>query len=328
MRREMSKPFVIALEEHYSDPITGQRIAARIGSPAGVGGPLADINPLLTDVDDARLKSMDEAGIDVQVLSHLSTALHQLDAGLATDLAFETNDRLKQTIDRHPKRFSGFAALPMQNPRQAADELERCVTKLGFKGAMIWGRTQDKWHDDRLFWPVFERAQALDVPIYLHPGPPHPKMVEAFYGDYVQDFPWLNSAAWGYTIDTGNQAVRLILSGLFDAYPQLKIILGHLGETLPFLVDRMDEALHRPGNKAVAFKDVFCRNFYITTSGFFSTPALMCALMEMSIDHILFSVDYPFVENLPGMRWMETLPLSEVDREKLFNGNARRLLKM
>ncbi|MGH2518490.1 MAG: amidohydrolase family protein, partial [Chloroflexota bacterium] len=206
--------------------------------------------------------------------------------------------------------------------------LERCVTKLGFKGAMIWGRTQEKWHDHKMFWPVFERAQALDVPIYLHPGPPHPKMVEAFYGDYLEDFPFLNSAAWGYTIDTANQALRLVLSGLFEAYPRLNIILGHLGEALPYLVDRIDEAINRPGSKSIAFKDIFCRNFYITTSGFFSTPALMCALMEMSIDHILFSVDYPFVENLPGMKWMETVPLAAADYEKLCNGNARRLLKM
>ena len=325
----MAKPFVIALEEHYSDPTTGQRMAARVGGSGGaVGGPFAQLAPLLNDVDGGRIASMDEAGIDVQVLSHMSTALQQVDAGLAIDLAFETNDRLKQTIERHPQRYSGFACLPMQSPQKAADELERCVTKLGFKGAMIWGRTQDKWHDDKQFWPVFERAQAMDVPLYVHPGPPHPAMVDAFYGDYLQDFPFLNSAAWGYTIDTANQAIRLILSGLFEEYPRLNIILGHLGEALPFLVDRIDEAINRPGGKGVTFKKTFCERFYVTTSGFFSTPALLCTMLEMGIDHILFSVDYPFVENLPGMKWMETVPLSEADREKLFNGNARRLLKM
>jgi len=193
---------------------------------------------------------------------------------------------------------------------------------------MIHGRSQETWHDDQRFWPIYERAQALDVPIYLHPGPPHPAMVQAYYGDYLKDFPYLNSAAWGYTIDTANQVVRMILSGVFVAYPELKIVLGHMGEGLPFLIDRIDEALKRPGNKPVDFKATFCRNFYLTTSGHFSTPALLCTLLEVGIDRILFSVDWPFVENEPGMRWMETVPLSAEDKEKVFNGNARRLLKI
>ncbi len=153
-------------------------------------------------------------------------------------------------------------------------------------------------------------------------------MVAAYYSDYLADFPGLSSAAWGYTIDTANQVVRMILSGLFEAYPDLKIIIGHMGESIPFLVDRIDEALKRPGNKPISFKDTFCKNFYITTSGHFSTPALLCALMEMGIDRILFSVDWPFIDNAPGVRWMETVPLSAEGREKVLNGNARRLLKM
>jgi 2,3-dihydroxybenzoate decarboxylase len=153
-------------------------------------------------------------------------------------------------------------------------------------------------------------------------------MVQAYYADYLTDFPALNSAAWGFTIDTANQVVRMILSGLFDAYPRLNVIIGHMGESLPFLVDRIDEALKRPGNKTINFKDTFSERFYITTSGHFSTPALLCALLELGIDHILFSVDWPFVDNEPGMQWMQTVPLSAVDKEKMFNGNARRLLKM
>ena len=138
---------------------------------------------------------------------------------------------------------------------------------------------------------------------------------------------WLTSAAWGYTIDTANQAMRLILSGLFDRYPDLKVILGHLGEGLPFLLDRMDEALNR-GARPVAFKQTFCDHFYVTTSGFFSTPALLCTILEMGIDRVMFSVDWPFVENAPGMKWMETVPLSEEDRRKMFHANAQKLLKM
>ena len=324
----MDKPFVIALEEHYSDALTGERIGERTGVPTA--GRMGEIFDKLTDLEGERLRSMDETGIDVQVLSHLSTPLQQLDPGLAVDLAFETNERLYGTIQRHPNRFAGFAALPTPNPAKAADELERCVTRLGFKGAMLWGRTHDTYHDDKRFWPIFERAEALDVPLYLHPGPPHPGLMSAM-ADHLEDYPTLDGAPWGYTVDTSTQALRLMLSGLFDAYPRLKIILGHMGEGLPFQIDRMDESLNRPmryGGKSIALKDIFCRNFYITTSGFFSTPALMCALMTMGIDRILFSVDYPFVENPPAMEWMAKVPLSVEDKEKMFNGNARRLLKI
>jgi predicted TIM-barrel fold metal-dependent hydrolase len=166
------------------------------------------------------------------------------------------------------------------------------------------------------------------VPIYIHPGPPHPAMAAAYYNDYLQDHPFLNSAAWGFTIDTATQVLRLILSGVFDAYPRLKMIVGHLGEGIPYLVDRIDESLNRPGGKPVEFKKIFCEHFWITTSGHFSTPALMCALMELGIDRILFSVDWPYVENQPGMDWMQTVPLSAEDKEKMLNGNARKLLKL
>ncbi len=271
---------------------------------------------------------MDAAGIDMQVISHAPSAIQQLEPNESVPEATRMNDRLHDAVDRNPERFAAFAALPTRDPKAAADELERTVSRLGFKGAMIHGRTQDVFHDVNTFWPIYERAQHLDVPIYIHPGPPHPAMIQAYYADYLADFHALNSAAWGYTIDTANQVVRMILSGLFDAYPDLKIIIGHMGESLPFLVDRVDEALKRPGNKPIEFKQTFCQNFYITTSGHFSTPALLCALMELGIDHILFSVDWPFIDNAPGTRWMETVPLSAADREKVLNGNARRLLKI
>ena len=325
----MAKPFVIALEEHYSDLLTGERISARTGAPGGASR-MPDFFRKLADLEGERLRSMDQAGIDVQVLSHLSTPLQQLDPGLAVDLAFETNDRLQQTIERNPSRFGGFAALPTPNPAKAADELERCVTKLGFKGAMLWGRTGDSYHDERRFWPIFERAEGLDVPIYIHPGPPHAGIM-ATVSDYLTDFPTLDGAPWGYTADTATQAFRLMLSGVFEAYPRLRIILGHMGEGLPFQIDRMDESINRPGRyggKDIALKDIFTEHFYVTTSGFFSTPALLCTLMTMGIDRVLFSVDYPFVENQPAMDWMERVPLSHEDKEKLFNGNARRLLKL
>jgi 2,3-dihydroxybenzoate decarboxylase len=254
--------------------------------------------------------------------------VQQLEPGKAVELAVGANDRLAEAVARHPDRFAGFAALPTPNPAAAAEELERCVRELGFKGAMIHGRSQGAFHDDQRFDPIFERAEALDVPIYLHPGPPHPAVVEAYYGNFISDFPWLTSAAWGYTIDTANQAMRMVLGGMFERFPNLNVILGHLGEGLPFLLDRMDEAFKREGSKPMEFKRTFCEHFYVTTSGFFSTPALLCTILQMGIDRVLFSVDWPFVENLPGMQWMETVPLSDEDKVKMLNGNARRLLKM
>ena len=324
---ESSRPLVIALEEHYTDPIV---VAAR-DATAG-GGTRRDrpsyVATKLPDLGELRLNEMDEAGIDVQVLSHVSSPVQQVGLESAVGLAIGGNDRLAEAIARHPDRFAGFAALPTPDPEAAADELERCVRELGFKGAMIHGRSQGRFHDDERFWPIFERAEALDVPIYVHPGPPHPAVVEAYFEDYVADFPGLTTAAWGFTIDTANQVMRMVLSGLFDRFPDLNVIVGHLGEGLPFLLDRMDEALKRDGSKPIEFKKTFCDHFYVTTSAFFSTPALLCTILQMGIDRVLFSVDWPFMENVPGMEWMEIVPLSEEDKQKMYNGNARRLLKM
>jgi 2,3-dihydroxybenzoate decarboxylase len=202
------------------------------------------------------------------------------------------------------------------------------VTRLGFKGAMIHGLANGVFLDDRRFWPIFERAQALDVPLYMHPAPPHPAVVEAYYKEYAKEFPGLLTAGWGFTVETATQAIRLVLSGVFEAYPALKIILGHLGEGLPFSLWRIDMALARQGNRRTPFRDCFREHFWITTSGNFSTPALLCCMLEMGIDRILFSVDYPFVLNPPGMQWMRELPLGAEDRAKVLGGNARRLLKL
>jgi predicted TIM-barrel fold metal-dependent hydrolase len=323
MATNTERPLVIALEEHYTyqgvmDAAAAQGIAARPGL----------VGERLKDLGEKRLEAMDQAGIDVQVISHAPSILQQLNAETSVELAMGANNALREAIDRYPDRFAGFAAVPTPDPQAAADELERAVTELGFKGAMIHGNTQGVFHDKEHFWPIYERAEALDVPIYLHPGPPHPAVVEAYYGDYLQEFPTLASAAWGYTIDTANQAMRLILSGMFERFPNLKVIVGHLGEGLPFLLDRIDEALTRPGNDRLAFKKTFCEHFYVTTSGFFSTPALLCTILQMGIDRVMFSVDWPFVENGPGMQWMDTVPLSEEDRRKMFSLNAQRLLKM
>jgi predicted TIM-barrel fold metal-dependent hydrolase len=312
---------VIALEEHYWD----QEV---VGHFAGESGRNTETSKRLYDLGELRLKEMDEAGIDIQVLSHASPSAQMLPKDIAVDVTRRANDRLHAAIDAHPKRLAAFAMLPTSDPAAAADELERTVVKLGFKGAMICGLSHGQFVDDKRFWPIFARAEKLDVPIYLHPSTPHPTVVDIYYKDYMKDFPLLARSAWGFTVETGTQAIRMVLSRVFDAYPRLKIILGHLGETLPFLVWRIDQSLSRPGQKSMSFRNVFCNNFYVTTSGNFSNPALLCCVMEMGIDRILFGVDWPLVNNLPATRWMETVPLCSEDKAKILSGNAMRLLRL
>jgi predicted TIM-barrel fold metal-dependent hydrolase len=317
-----TRPQVIALEEHYLDPEVKPHISGRDETRQ------ANVAARLDDVGQGRIAEMDAAGIDIQVLSHGAPSVQRLDAELAVRLARSANDRLCDTVRAYPDRFAGFAMLPTADPTAAADELERAVTKLGFKGAMVHGLTGGLFLDDKRFWPIFERAQALDVPLYMHPAVPHPAVIDVYYKDYVEQYPNILRAAWGFTVETATQGIRLILSGVFDAYPQLKIILGHLGEGLPFLLWRINMALVRDGAGPSWFRDTFCEHFWITTSGFFSDPALLCCMMEMGVDRILFSVDYPFVENAPGTAWMERIQLSAEDKAKILSGNARGLLKM
>ena len=243
----MQKPNcqVIALEEHYWD----KELAAHYVGTEAVRDP--DVLKRLYDLGELRLKEMDEAGIDMQILSHGAPSTQKLSGADAVALTARVNDRLHAAVTAHPKRFAAFAALPTSDPKAAADELERTVSKLGFKGAMLHGLANDVFLDDKRFWPIYERAQALDVPIYLHPSLPLPAVMDAYYNDYAKDFPMVVRAAWGYTVETATLAIRMVLSGVFDAYPRLKIVLGHLGETLPFLVWRVDHALARPGAKTV-----------------------------------------------------------------------------
>ena len=314
---------VIAIEEHYWDA----ELCKYFTGPEGSKGGLTEQQ--LFDVGALRLKDMDDAGIDIAVLSHGAPSAQKLPLNIAAELTARVNDRLAAICAANPKRFAAFAALPTVDPKAAADELERTVTKHGFKGAMLHGMTNGEFLDLKKFWPIYERAEKLDVPIYFHPALPHPKVTEAYYQDYAKDFPLVVRPGWGYTVETATQAIRLVLSGVFEKHPNLKIILGHLGETLPFLVWRIDAALKRPGQKAMSFRDIFCKNFYVTTSGFFSNPALLCTVMEMGVDHILFAVDWPFVpDSKPGTDWMKDVPLSDEDKAKILSGNAKRLMRM
>ncbi len=320
------KPRVIALEEHYLDNEVKAQFSpddARAGSSKFMSERLADFGAL-------RIKEMDEAGIDMQVLSHGAPSVQKMDAETSVALARRANDRLYEACKANPDRLAAFAVCPTPDPKAAADELERTVTKYGFKGAMIHGLTNGVFHDDKRFWPLYERAQQLDVPIYIHPAYPHSAVVEAYYKDYIADYPNLASSAWGFGVETATQGIRFCLSGVFDAYPKLQIVLGHLGEGLPFYLWRINQSLARPGNKgdAKSFREIFSNHFYITTSGFFSDPALQCCITELGIDRVMFSVDYPFVANKPGTEWIQALSMNAADKAKILSGNAERLLKL
>ena len=322
--RDISRPQVIAIEEHYMDDAV-DAFTGRAG-----GGPPA-IREKLADMGEMRLREMDEAGIDIQVLSHCPPGAQVFDPADAAGQARAVNDRLSDFVNGKPDRFAAFAALPTRDPKAAARELERCVGDLGFKGAMIHGLTEGQFHDEDRFWPIFERAAALDVPVYVHPGFPHPEVVKLYYGKYAEKYPPIAQAGWGFTVETATAGIRLILSGVFDKYPNLKIILGHLGEGLPFLLWRINmafETMGRPDVPAIRFRETFCEHFHITTSGNFSDPALLCCIQELGVDRVLFSVDWPYVANSPGTDWMDNLMLNREDKAKILSGNAKRLLRM
>ena len=310
----MPQPKVVCLEEHFTSPKL-RELRGEKDTP---------LQRKLDDLGALRIQAMDEAGIDLQVISENNPATQNLDAETAVKLARASNDVLHEAVRAHPGRFAGFATLPTPDPKAAADELERAVSKLGFKGAMIMGLTHGRFMDDKKFRPIFERAAALDVPVYIHPTPPHPSVMDAYFKDY----PVLSGAPLGFTLETLTHTYRLILSGLFDEFPALKIIVGHLGETAPFLLWRTTDTLGRRIKMPRAFGDYYRTHFWLTTSGAFSDAALTCSIAEMGVERIMFSIDWPFQENLPGRKWLDAAPVSERDRAAIFGGNAQKLLKL
>ncbi len=323
----MAKPYVVTIEEHYADPEIYELWRgydapedARYGTQAR--------RPGRPDLGAERIAEMDAAGIDFQVISHGAPGVQKLDPAGAVHRARIANDRLAEAVRAHPARFGAFAVLPTPDPAAAAGELERTVTKLGFVGAMVHGLTDNTFIDDKRFWPIFERAQALDVPIYIHPAVPHQAVIDAYYADYVAEWPMFIRAAWGFGMETGTAGIRIVLSGVLDKYPGTKIILGHMGEGLPFFLWRINQALARNKFVAKSFREYFTEHFWITSSGFFSNPALQCSIAEMGIDRVLYSIDYPFIDNALGTAWLEDLPLTGEDREKFLSGNAKKLLRL
>lgn len=318
----MSRPTIVTLEEHFWDP----ELNIYMSGPAAIQTP--QLSSRLVDFEDMRLREMDAAGIDMQVLSLTAPSLQNLPVAEAADVARRTNDKLADIVARRPDRFDAFAALPTPDPDAAVLELERSIVDLGFKGAMVAGLTHGRFIDDPRFHPLLAAAERLDVPLYIHPSWPHEALVKAYFGEYADRYPLTVRGVWGFTLETATQAFRLILSGIFAKHPRLKIFLGHMGEGLPFLLWRVNHTFTREQKGGRSFRDIFTNNFYITTSGFFSTPAFECVLAEFGVDHVMFSIDYPYMSIPEGMAWMNGVTLDPSARAKILGGNAIDVLRL
>ena len=324
----------IALEEHCLTPELRELLGPQIHPYYAVHRWPPALEARLMDLGDGRIAEMDAQGIDVQVLSMVQPGLEHTEAARAVSVARAFNDRVAEAITAHPERFAAFAALPTADPRAAAGELARAVRELNFRGALVNGRTLERFLDDQFFWPMFESAEALGVPIYLHPMPPPKAVYDAYYsgfGDAVGFM--LGAPAWGWHIETGLHALRLILAGVFDRFPKLQIIIGHMGEVIPFMLARIDETIGGrlaldPAKSPIELSvpEYFQRNFHITTSGLFTDPPLRCAIDTLGVEKILFAVDHPFSDGAKARRWIEQAPITDDERAKITHGNAERLL--
>jgi predicted TIM-barrel fold metal-dependent hydrolase len=322
----------IALEEHFAIEDTLQDSAGFL--PDAVWD---ELSARLLDMHDRRLAEMDANGVEMMILSLNAPAIQAIpDPATATELARRANDFLAECVAKRPDRFQAFAALAMQDPDEACRELERCIRELGFKGALVNGFSQVGEADTavyldlpqyRPFWSVVE---GLDVPFYLHPRNPIPSMAQIYEGHG-----WLLGPTWAFAQETAVHALRLMGSGLFDEHPDLRIILGHLGEGLPYNMWRID---HRngwtldvakpkyPAKRKIA--DYFRENFYLTTSGNFRTQTLIDAILEIGADRILFSTDWPFENVDHAADWFDAATISEADRQKIGRDNAVALFKL
>jgi predicted TIM-barrel fold metal-dependent hydrolase len=311
----------IALEEHFW--------TAELAAPPGTG-PLAAWGPRvgdqLSDLGPMRLADMDASGIDLQVISHVAPAAQGRAGGLTR--AREANDQLAAAVRAHPDRFAGFATLPTADPRAAADELERATTELGFVGALVNSTlgSDDAFLDDARFEPLLDRFERLDAPLYLHPAPPSTALRQVLYSGLPPGVAArLATGAWGWHAEAGLHVLRMIATGVFDRHPALRLIVGHCGEMLPFMLARIDQMLHVE-TMARAPSEYFRRNIWVTTSGLFSIPPVMCTVQVLGVDRVLFSVDYPFGSNAAGRALLDSLPLSPDDKAKIAGRNAEHVL--
>ena len=320
----------IAFEEHFAieETLSGSQ------NFAGDSGRWEAFSRELLDIDHQRIEGMERNGIDFALLSLNAPAVQAiLDTGRAVAVSRRANDALAEAVTRHPHRYAGLAALPMQEPDAAAAELVRCVNELGFKGALVNGFTQKDEPDSAIYYDIPEYREfwatvsELDVPFYLHPRTQIPAQARNYEGHT-----WMMSAPWGFAVETSIHALRLCGSGLFDDYPNLRIAVGHLGENIPFALWRLNARMRfspRGYRGRRLPGEYFAEHFHITTSGFFNDPAFRCTVETMGTDRVYFSADYPFERMEDAARWYDATPaIADSDRLKIGRTNAIRLFDL
>jgi predicted TIM-barrel fold metal-dependent hydrolase len=321
---------IVGLEEHYitADVVDAwQKLDSRWQDASMSGSTDSDVGRRLLSLDDERLSVMDDAGVDTQVLSLTTPGLWNLDASEAIALQTACNDVLADAVRAHPDRLHGFATVAAQDPDAAAEELSRAVRMLGFHGALIFSRVRDRSIDHTDFWPLFEAAEALGAPLYLHPQSPPVAVQNAYYdgfGAVVDAALGTHGVGWHY--DAGVQLLRLILAGVFDRFPRLQLIMGHWGEMIPFFLDRIDRLTPIAGLQR-SVSEYVQSNVYLTPGGVFSQRYLRWALEVVGPERIMFAADYPFVPTNGGVArsFLEAANISDVQREAIASGNWERL---
>lgn len=341
---------IICLEEHTADPAIGRATGASLAAAAPY---LADLGsryqePLSASGDrprmaapdraeslvaqpiDARLPAMDACGIDMQVISY-SNATQAAPPREAARLAADANDRLAEAVARHPRRFAGFATLPWQDPDAAVREMERAVTTLGLRAALLAGRPgEDAFLDDPRYAPILASMEALGAALYVHPGPPLPQVQRPYYGGLSPEVTArLSLYGWGWHNEAGIQFIRLILSGALDRHPGLRLISGHWGELVPFYLQRLDDALP-PGATGLSrtIGQTYRDQVFVTPSGMLNMPHFKFIHEVLGADRIMFAVDYPYLTMTGARAWLESLPVTEDERAAIAHGNAERLLRL
>lgn len=329
----------IATEEAFSIPEVAEELG-RIGRIPGRSLDLELVNMIynskdgggfldgLLDMEEERLRIMDENGVDMHLLSLTAPGVQMFDADTATELATLANDRMAEVIARHPDRFAGLASFAPHSPKRAVKEMERAINALKLNGFMINSHTNNEYLDNRKYWPILEAAEALDACIYIHP-----RGASDGLADPMRDYNmW--AALWSYGVEVSTHVVRMILSGVFDQFPKLKICIGHMGEAVHFWLWRIDFMSLRGQQSGLAPKlkrkpsEYFLDNFYITTSGQESHTALDFSIKQLGADRVLWAIDYPYQPTTPAVEFMDSAPIPEEDKEKIYYKNAERVFRI
>lgn len=316
----------ITLEEHF---VTQDFLKATGTTGGNVPPALSQRLPQLLDLGAGRIAAMDEGGVDLQVLSLASVGLERLPAAEESAVLRGVQDEVSAAVKAHPDRFAAFATPGLTDPATAVKQIERCIGELGFRGVMLDGTTGGKFLDAPKFFPVLEAIAALGVPLYLHPAPPPPQIAEVYFSDLPGvTGELLSIAGWGWHAETALHALRLIVAGVLDRLPQLKIIVGHMGEGLPYALARSSSILSPAARLKRTVADTFKEQFYVTTSGYFTRPPFDCARAVFGFEHMMYSVDYPFSPTTAGARFLNELALTNEDDAALRGGHAAALLKL